>query len=432
MPLNLTDIIVSDPDSASLSVTLTLSNPAAGSLATGTSGAVTSTYSQATGEWSASGTTADINTLLAALTFNPAPNFYGSFGIDMSISDGAASITGIKSMTGIKINDAPTTSTVTLAAMTKNSGVRLITQAELLTHTSDVDGDRLSAINLAISAGRGVLVDNQDGSWNYTPAIDDDTAVSFSYAISDGGFATPTSALLDITPLNGQLTAGATTIDGAAYGRVPSIATDAGHNGGSPALAASTSLSTDSPLVTDDAVLAATPARVTVSAGDTEFNPISPMVASLDARLRAPARLPAVSAHDDSPHTQQLLTSPEMHGDLLLRLAALLLADAQSASDNNPIGHMARVEITPDEASRAEIISRGAEITAASLSVGTVWWALRASGLFASLLTSMPAWRSFDLLPVLNRTPNDEDALWDKPLARATPDVEPSSGEAAS
>ena len=43
-PLNLIDIVVSDVDSANVTATLTLSNPAAGSLSTATSGAVTSTY----------------------------------------------------------------------------------------------------------------------------------------------------------------------------------------------------------------------------------------------------------------------------------------------------------------------------------------------------------------------------------------------------
>ena len=43
-PLNLVDIVVSDVDSANVTATLTLSNPAAGSLNTATSGAVTSTY----------------------------------------------------------------------------------------------------------------------------------------------------------------------------------------------------------------------------------------------------------------------------------------------------------------------------------------------------------------------------------------------------
>ena len=54
--LNLIDIVVSDVDSASVTATLTLSNNgAAGSLNTGTSGSVTSTYNTGTGVWSASG-----------------------------------------------------------------------------------------------------------------------------------------------------------------------------------------------------------------------------------------------------------------------------------------------------------------------------------------------------------------------------------------
>ena len=62
---NLVDIVVSDVDSANVTATLTLSNPAAGSLSTATSGAVTSTYNARTGVWTASGAIADVNTLLA-------------------------------------------------------------------------------------------------------------------------------------------------------------------------------------------------------------------------------------------------------------------------------------------------------------------------------------------------------------------------------
>ena len=40
------------------------------------------------------------------------------------------------------VNDAPTTTAVTLAAIAEDSGARLITQAELLANASDVDGTR--------------------------------------------------------------------------------------------------------------------------------------------------------------------------------------------------------------------------------------------------------------------------------------------------
>ncbi|WP_165614667.1 cadherin-like domain-containing protein, partial [Sinorhizobium alkalisoli] len=58
------------------------------------------------------------------------------------------------------------------------------------------------ATNLQIVSGGGTLVDNEDGTWTYTPA-DDDKAASFGYAIADGhGGSTAGAASLDITPVN--------------------------------------------------------------------------------------------------------------------------------------------------------------------------------------------------------------------------------------
>ena len=586
-PLNLTDIVVSDVDSANVTVTLTLSNVAAGTLSSATSGTVTSTF--AGGVWTASGAVSDVNALLAALTFTPAANFNGNFGIDVALSDGATTLTGVKPMTGTAVNDAPTTSPVTLAVIAEDSGTRLITQAELLANANDVDGDGLSAINLAISAGRGALVDNLDGTWSYTPAANDESAVNFSYSISDGNLATPASAALDITPVNDAPTAvsaaisavedtpyigslpAATDVDGdtvtytlAAPANHGTITVDAdgtfrytpntnfngadsfdyrvadgngssnvytmtidvagvndaplavedmvdggklsavsgwvlgndrdvdgdvltavqvtgpahgtlalnpdgsfiytprpgfagtdsfsyrAHDGGVYSNEVTVTLAVDASVVpalppgtptlptahtsvtpltlpgSVDEIPVATPAATPIATGDTGPNVIASTVAPLDTMLRTssgPSTAPAPS--QDGSHHTQLITSPEMHGDLLLRLAALLYADPGAASGNNQIGPAVRVEITSEETFRTEIISRGTEITAATLSAGTVWWALRASGLFASLLTSMPAWRSFDLLPVLNRNENDEEAPWDKPLPSAETDGKP-------
>ncbi len=75
---------------------------------------------------------------------------------------------------------------MTLAPIAEDSGTRLITQAELLANAADVDGPALTATGLTISSGVGSLVDNGDGTWTYTPALNDDTSVSFSYTITDG------------------------------------------------------------------------------------------------------------------------------------------------------------------------------------------------------------------------------------------------------
>ncbi|MCK9622405.1 MAG: DUF4347 domain-containing protein, partial [Methylobacter sp.] len=113
-PLALTAIVISDVDSASVTATLTLSDVAAGSLNTGTSGAVTSTF--AAGVWSASGALADVNALLAGLTFTPALNVNSNFSIATSVSDGIApALTGSKAITGTAVNDAPTATNLSAA-----------------------------------------------------------------------------------------------------------------------------------------------------------------------------------------------------------------------------------------------------------------------------------------------------------------------------
>ena len=90
-----------------------------------------------------------------------------------SVTDGSLSATGSATLDITPVNDAPVTTAVTLAAMAEDSGARLITQAELLANASDVD-PVLTATGLAIASGGGTLVDNLDGTWSYTPALNDD------------------------------------------------------------------------------------------------------------------------------------------------------------------------------------------------------------------------------------------------------------------
>ena len=101
----------------------------------------------------------------------------------LQVTDGiAASVADSATLDITPVNDAPVThGAVTLAAIAEDSGARLITQAQLLGNASDVDGPSLTATGLAIATGNGSLVDNNDGTWSYTPALNDDTSVSFSY-----------------------------------------------------------------------------------------------------------------------------------------------------------------------------------------------------------------------------------------------------------
>ena len=181
-PLNLVDIVISDVDSANVTATLTLSNNAAGSLNTATSGAVTSTYNAGTGVWSASGAIANVNTLLAGLTFTPTLNFNSNFTIATSVSDGSLSVTGSKAMTGIAVNDAPIMNAGgPFAAINEDNvtstGTLVSTLASGIT---DVDAGAVKGIAVT-------TVDNSNGSWQYT--LDGTTWLAV-------GSVTPSSALL--------------------------------------------------------------------------------------------------------------------------------------------------------------------------------------------------------------------------------------------
>ncbi|MES2673326.1 MAG: DUF4347 domain-containing protein, partial [Pseudomonadota bacterium] len=105
-------------------------------------------------------------------------------------------------LTNADPNSAPTNSPVTLSAVAEDSGVRLITQAQLLANASDVDGDTLTATGLTLATGTGNLVDNGNGTWNFTATSNDSTGVSFSYNIGDGTTTIAATASLDITPAN--------------------------------------------------------------------------------------------------------------------------------------------------------------------------------------------------------------------------------------
>ncbi|MCB1507598.1 MAG: tandem-95 repeat protein, partial [Hyphomicrobiaceae bacterium] len=98
------------------------------------------------------------------------------------------------------VNDAPTVSgPVDLGASNEDAPL-IITSAEFLANASDIDGDALTVSNVTVSTG--TVVDNNDGTFTFTPAADDDTAVTFSYTVSDGTVSIPATATLDLTPVN--------------------------------------------------------------------------------------------------------------------------------------------------------------------------------------------------------------------------------------
>jgi Ca2+-binding RTX toxin-like protein len=89
-PVALGDIVVADLNSGeTVTATLTLSNPAAGSLSLGAYGSAVSSFNAATGVWTVTGSVADVNSALADVSFTPSPDWSHTLTIVTRIRDAA-------------------------------------------------------------------------------------------------------------------------------------------------------------------------------------------------------------------------------------------------------------------------------------------------------------------------------------------------------
>jgi hypothetical protein len=75
---------------------------------------------------------------------------------------------------------------------------------------------------------------------------------------------------------------------------------------------------------------------------------------------------------------------------------------------------MAPAAATSNAAAQVDLVE-ATQATGLALTAGTVWWALRAGGLLAGLVVTLPAWRHADLLAVLPDPSQDgeDDERWD-------------------
>ncbi|MCP1364909.1 hypothetical protein BIS06_06645, partial [Halomonas sp. BBD48] len=107
----LDDIVVREVDTGdTVTATLTMSDPAAGTLSPGSYGSATSTYNAGTGVWSVAGSVADVNAALANVGFAPSPDWNDTVTISTRIRDqhGTGPADGTITLQGTAVNDAPT------------------------------------------------------------------------------------------------------------------------------------------------------------------------------------------------------------------------------------------------------------------------------------------------------------------------------------
>ncbi|MEJ6080057.1 putative Ig domain-containing protein [Vibrio sp. 1-Bac 57] len=218
----LNDIVVSDVDSGDIiTASLTLADPSAGELTSGTFATVTSSYHSVTGVWTVTGTVDDVNAALAATAFVPSSDYDIDTYITTHIEDasGAGPVDGVISLQVTAVNDDPTLAHLIadqvsteksafnfmFAANTFNdldSGASLIYSAQLLGGGALPDWLVFDSATLTFS---GTPLNNDVGSINITVSANDGQGG----VVASDSFTLTTSNVND-TPLGNVTIIGAT------------------------------------------------------------------------------------------------------------------------------------------------------------------------------------------------------------------------------
>ncbi|AXB33018.1 type I secretion C-terminal target domain-containing protein [Vibrio campbellii] len=179
------------------------------------------------------------NNVTGEWEFTPAPDYNGPVEITYTITDdgttnGASdpkSVNGSASFNVTEVNDAPTTSEVTLSDVAEDSAAVELTQADLLANASDIESDTLTVSNVQlVDPSSGTLGFNSvSGTWSFTPAPGYNGTVELTYDITDDGRTngasdpqtTPGTATFEVTevndsPVTSEVTLTSTEEDGGA------------------------------------------------------------------------------------------------------------------------------------------------------------------------------------------------------------------------
>ena len=187
----LDDIVVIDPDMGdTIRVTLTLSDPAAGLLTTGTFGSATAAYNAITGVWTVAGSVADVNAALASVSFTPAANWDKTVTISTQVRDAANTgpASGLITLNAVPVNDAPNTGNDTLANVAEDSAPIVINFATLLANDTPgpLESDQVLTIT-AVSDAIGGTVQIIGTTVIFTPLPNYHGLASFKYTVQDNG-----------------------------------------------------------------------------------------------------------------------------------------------------------------------------------------------------------------------------------------------------
>ncbi|MEZ8202920.1 cadherin-like domain-containing protein, partial [Vibrio splendidus] len=132
-------------------------------------------------------------------TFAPNENFNGDVNFGFDVSDGTDTVSASIDVSVTAVDDAPVSGD--LAYSIDEDGSIRLSQEQLLSQASDVEGDDLTASGLTVD-GDATVVANDDGSFTITPDENFNGDIDISFDISDGTNTVQASADLTVNPVN--------------------------------------------------------------------------------------------------------------------------------------------------------------------------------------------------------------------------------------
>jgi hypothetical protein len=411
-PLGIAGISVLDVDGGPLSVTLTVASGALNVNLAG--GASVTAGANGSSTLTLTGTQPQLNAALASLAYTGAPDWNGADTLTVTTTDPVgASSAGTVNIAIAAVNDAPVLGSNSFAIA---AGTPMVLGAANLSAT-DVDNAaatlvfQVSAIangQFELVAAPGVAITSFTQAQLVAGQVQfvhsGTVAPSFTIMLSDGSaLAGPYAASIVFTPAQPPPALAVadppaprapdnTPITVAALGSSSVVTSAASDIGGGVATS-----------------FLRAPATAGNLAGDRNFaEATGPVVAVTPSGV--------VRAESAVIETAQVAAPDARFGPLRAEAGVIDTAMRLVEAKAEPMRGELRADTTEskfaesdEERAQIEIVLGTIRVTGIALSVGAVWWAARAAGLVASLLTTTPAWRHVDPLPVLGRGSDADD-----------------------
>ena len=178
----------------------------------------------------------------STITFTPTANFNGTATFRYTVSDGAATDTGVVTVTVTAVNDAPVA--VDDAATTPEDTAITLISATLTANDTDVDAGQTLVVTAASNPVDGTVSTDANGAVTFTPTANFNGMASFQYLVSDGnggsspGLVTVTVTAVNDPPVAVDDTASAGSGVATNYATSQLLANDIDIDGGAPSITA--------------------------------------------------------------------------------------------------------------------------------------------------------------------------------------------------